>query len=218
MSFELILPALVLLAVAAIAHGRRQLLEAQQGEAVAGLSFANALEELRAPLQADTGAAGDANLRAFLLMIRTAEGTAGPNGYRTMFGHRLFEGYDDHPRSPMQFKDKTGQWKWTSAAGAYQFMAVSPIPTGGSTRVDTWDRLKRKLGLQDFTPASQDRAAVELIDEAGALLDVRAGRFAEAVDKVRKTWASMPGAGYNQPEKALQALQVAYVNAGGTLA
>lgn len=157
------------------------------------------------------------NVAAFLWMIRTAEGTAGANGYRTMFGGRLFDSFADHPRRAVQFTNKAGQRLWTSAAGAYQFMAVSPIPNG-STRVNTWDRLQERLGLPDFSPESQDAAAVELIREAGALGDVKAGRFDEAVGKVRSIWASMPGAGYAQPEKSLQALRTAFLNAGGALA
>ena len=160
----------------------------------------------------------DANQAAFLQMIRQAEGTAGVNGYRTMFGGRLFNSFDDHPRDPLQFTDKANRRLWSSAAGAYQFMAVSPIPGGGSTKVDTWDRLAKKLQLADFSPANQDRAALELISEDGALNDVRAGRFDSAVGKVRRTWASMPGAGYAQPERSIEALRTAYLNAGGNLA
>ena len=160
----------------------------------------------------------DSNTAAFLMMIRKAEGTAGPNGYRTLFGGQLFSDFSDHPRTAKQFRDGAGRTLWTTAAGAYQFMAVSPIPTGGYTRSNTWDRLRDKLGLPDFSPASQDAAAVELIREAGALGDVRAGRFDQAVSKVRRIWASMPGAGYAQPEKSLDALRVAYLNFGGTLA
>jgi len=154
-----------------------------------------------------------ANIQAFLLTIRTAEGTAGPNGYRTLFGGSLFSDMSDHPRQVKRYGDK-----WTSAAGAYQFMAVSPIPGGGSTRVNTWDRISARLGLPDFSPASQDAAAVELIREAGALGDVRAGRFDQALNKCRGIWASLPGAGYGQPERSLDTLRTAYLNAGGTVA
>src|SRR5207302_11144329 len=91
-----------------------------------------------APVSTD---AGDANAAAFLQTIRVAEGTAGPDGYRTLFGGRLFTDFADHPRQAVQFVDQAGRKLWTSAAGAYQFMAVSPLPGGGSTRVDTWDRI-----------------------------------------------------------------------------
>lgn len=160
----------------------------------------------------------DANVRAFLMTIRVAEGTAGPNGYRTLFGHRLFDSFDDHPRRAVQFTDQAGRTLWTSAAGAYQFMAVSPLPNGRSTRVDTWDRMARKLGLADFSPSSQDAAAIGLIDEAGGLQDVRAGRFEVAIGKVRRVWASLPGAGYAQRERSLSSLLVAYRDAGGSFA
>lgn len=189
---------------------------AQELDASAQLwTLADVIQQAATPTEPDMA---DSNTAAFLMMIRKAEGTAGPNGYRTLFGGQLFSDFSDHPRTAKQFRDGAGRTLWTTAAGAYQFMAVSPIPTGGYTRSNTWDRLRDKLGLPDFSPASQDAAAVELIREAGALGDVRAGRFDQAVSKVRRIWASMPGAGYAQPEKSLDALRVAYLNAGGTLA
>ena len=160
----------------------------------------------------------DGNIRAFLDAIRFAEGTAGPDGYRTRFGGQLFAGFDDHPRIAVQFRDRAGRLLWTSAAGAYQFMAVSPLPGGGSTKVNTWDRIKAKLQLPDFTPASQDAAAIELIRECGALGDVIAGRVADALRKCAPVWASLPGAGYAQPEKKLSQLLAAYRGAGGLVA
>ena len=163
----------------------------------------------------DTAAMNEA---AFLKTIRYAEGTAGPNGYATLFGGRTFSDFSDHPRQAVQFTDKAGRTLWTSAAGAYQFMAVSPLPSGKSTTVNTWDRVKAKLGLVDFSPASQDAAALFLVDEAGALNDVRAGRFEQAVSKVRRIWASLPGAGYSQGERSIASLRTAYGNAGGIFA
>lgn len=144
------------------------------------------------------------NLTAFLMTIRTGEGTAGPNGYRMMFGGGLFDSFADHPRKRNTFT-MSGKPITSTAAGAYQFLER------------TWDTLARRLGLPDFSPESQDLAAIELIRDAGALNDVFAGRFATAVNKVRRIWASMPGAGYGQPEVALSRLQAAYENAGGVV-
>lgn len=182
-------------------------------------TFSEPIYETMAPIQPDTAAT---NTAAFLSMIRTAEGTADSLGYSALFGHRAskprtFAGWVDHPRIAQQFTTSDGRRLWTSAAGAYQFMAVSKTPTG-STKVNTWDRIAARLGLPDFSPASQDAAAVELIREAGALGDVRAGRFDAAVSKVRGIWASLPGAGYSQPERSLESLRLAYLNNGGTLA
>lgn len=165
----------------------------------------------------DSEDAAQRNIGAFLKVLRFAEGTAGPNGYRTRFGMKLFDGFVDHPRIAVQFTDRLGRKLWTSAAGAYQAMAVSPIPTGGFTKVNTWDRVKAALSLTDFSPFNQDRFALFLIEEEGALDDVREGRFDVAVDKVRNVWASLPGAGYNQPEKSLASLQAKFVAAGGEI-
>ncbi|WP_454710714.1 glycoside hydrolase family 24 protein [Cupriavidus nantongensis] len=153
--------------------------------------------------ETDMGQAAN-NRAAFLMMIRTAEGTAGSNGYRTLFGGGTFDSYADHPRQVVTAMSN-GKPISSSAAGAYQFLRR------------TWDTLAARLGLSDFSPASQDAAALELIREAGALGDVDAGRFALAVRKVRKIWASMPGAGYGQPEVALNRLQAAYEAAGGVV-
>jgi muramidase (phage lysozyme) len=56
-----------------------------------------------------------------------------------------------------------------------------------------------------------------LIRERGALSDVQAGNFTSAIAKCAPTWASLPGAGYSQPERKLASLQAAYTQAGGTL-
>lgn len=185
-------------------------------EAIELPNIFNQLQDMIQPTEQDQAAR---NVAAFLLTIRKAEGTAGANGYRTLFGGRLFDGWADHPRLAQRFTDKAGRQLWTSAAGAYQFMAVSPIPgSASSTKVNTWDRIAARLGLPDFSPESQDAAAVELIREAGALGDVEAGRFDEAIGKVRRIWASLPGAGYAQPERSLDELRTAYLNSGGYLA
>lgn len=143
------------------------------------------------------------NTQAFLWAIRVSEGTDGPNGYRTIVGGSTFDSYNDHPRILI---DLPRLGIKSSAAGAYQFIRR------------TWDGVRDKLGLPDFSPASQDAAAVELIRQRGALADVRAGRFADAIAKCAKEWASLPGAGYGQHENTLAKLQGAYTTAGGYLA
>lgn len=145
------------------------------------------------------------NVQAFLRTIRVAEGTAGGNGYSMLFGGDTFSGFADHPRV-LVTRTSNGKPITSSAAGAYQILRR------------TWDGVRAKLGLPDFSPASQDRAAVELIRQRGALADVRAGRFADAINKCRKEWASLPGAGYGQPEKNVGDLFTAYINAGGNVA
>lgn len=145
------------------------------------------------------------NVRAFLAMIRHAEGTADADGYHRLFGGGRFESFADHPRLKIT-RTVRGQALTSSAAGAYQFI------------VRTWDEARAGAGLTDFAPPSQDLAAVFLIRRRGALSDIIAGRFADAVRKCRKEWASLPDAGYNQPEKTLAQVKIAYERAGGRYA
>jgi lysozyme len=145
----------------------------------------------------------DKNVQAFLDMIRHSEGTATPDGYRMLFGGKLFEGFEDHPHIFFAYKNKAGETIKTSAAGAYQITYT------------TWKVLKERLGLPDFCPASQDLAAVSLIDEKHALWQVKGGYFADAINKVREIWASLPGAGCHQPEHTLAECERWYEHAGG---
>jgi muramidase (phage lysozyme) len=146
----------------------------------------------------DTAAA---NTRAFLDMIAYSEGA----NYNTLFGGGTFDSFADHPRKLIPFTDQAGRKLNSSAAGRYQFLR------------GTWDELAAKLGLPDFSPASQDLAALELIRQKGALADVEAGRVSVAINKVAKVWASLPGAGYDQPERKLSSLLASYKQAGGNL-
>lgn len=149
-------------------------------------------------------ATGARNERAFLDMIAYAEGTNGPNGYSTLFGGALADNLGDHPRVYKTFTNGRGETLRTSAAGRYQFLAR------------TWDALAASLNLPDFGPQSQDAAALELVRQRGALNDVRAGRTEQAITKCAPVWASLPGAGYAQPERKLTTLLAQYRAAGGT--
>lgn len=159
-----------------------------------------------------------ANLRAFLFLVRWAEGTSDDNGYRALYGHlrerpKLFDGWADHPRQA--FKTP---WGWTSAAGAFQFMAK----VEGKVQTDTWDRAKHALGLPDFSPESQNKAALWLIEKRGALPAVEAGDLEQALARCSWEWASLPaGPGkpgrYGQPTRSFESCLVIFERAGGTL-
>lgn len=141
------------------------------------------------------------NIRAFLIMIQYAEGTFGNDGYKRLYGGGSFNDFSKHPNTP--------QTKWgitSTAAGAYQILNK------------TWLELQGKLGLADFSPVNQDKAAIELIRRRKALDDVYAGRFKEAIAKCRKEWASLPGAGYGQHEKNVQNLLAVIKASGGQIA
>jgi lysozyme len=146
------------------------------------------------------GAVSDPNVRAFLAMIRVGEGTAGANGYRTFFGGSTFSDMSRHPNVA-----HTGGGYTSTAAGAYQMLYT------------TWLEAQAALGLPDFSPASQDLAAVWLIKRRGALADVIAGRIATAIGKCNKEWASLAGSPYGQPTLTMADDLANFVNAGGNL-
>lgn len=145
------------------------------------------------------------NVRAMLAVIRRGEGTADANGYRRLFGGELFSDYRDHPRKRIT-KTLGGKSITSTAAGAYQFLS------------STWDETARAMGLSDFTPASQDLAAVGRIAARGALDDAKAGRLDAALPKVAREWASMPGSPYGQPTITTAAAWSTFTNAGGVIA
>jgi muramidase (phage lysozyme) len=130
-------------------------------------------------------------VEAFLHVIRHCEGTAGPDGYRTLFGGKLFDSFDKHPKIYTKFKLRGGKELISSAAGAYQFL------------YGTWTTLAKRHGYKDFGPENQDLGAIELIKEKGALNDVMAGRIEIALKKCNTVWASLPGSPYGQPVKSL---------------
>lgn len=148
-----------------------------------------------------------ANVVAVLDAIAWSEGTSSiPNsddGYLVLVGATpthplLFHGYGSHPRILNRQLNST-------AAGRYQFI------------YSTWYALSERLHLPDFSPMSQDYGCIELIHECDAIADAVAGYFERVVAKCAHVWASLPGAGYGQPERKMAGLVKAYKDAGGEL-
>lgn len=157
------------------------------------------------------------NLQAYLDMLAVSEGTSSSpatrnNGYDVIVTGidktpEIFTDYRAHPFAAGRKSKVINSMGLTSnASGRYQHMLVH------------WPHYRDLLSLPDFGPESQDRWAIQLIRERRALPDIEAGRFAAAVSKCRNIWASLPGAGYNQPEHPIAKLQIAYLKAGGVLA
>lgn len=173
----------------------------QWGAIAAGLFTPALYFLLKKKLSMDTNSREYKNLKAFLIMIQYSEGTFGKDGYRMLYGGGIFNDLSKHPNT------RVTKWGITStAAGAYQILNK------------TWNELQTKLKLPDFSPLSQDKAAIELIRRRKALEDVMAGRFAQAIEKCKKEWASLPGAGYGQNEKNAKSLLAVYKIAGGNTA
>ncbi len=136
-------------------------------------------------------ALADLNVRAFLRVIRAGESSQTDDAYRMLFGGALVDNLSKHPNRAVTASGLT-----STAAGAYQFLSR------------TWVECAAALKLTDFSPASQDLAAVFLIQRRKALQDVIDGDIEGAIAKCNKEWASLPGSPYGQPvmtmEKAMR--------------
>ncbi|QQE90281.1 glycoside hydrolase family 104 protein [Azotobacter chroococcum] len=160
--------------------------------------------------------AGGVNVLSFLDLIAWSEGTSRSpitcdDGYDVIVTGsdgkpEIFTDYWQHPfaggRKPKHVRGAL----YSSASGRYQHMRTH------------WPHYRDQLRLPDFGPLSQDRWAIQLIRERKALDDIKAGRIPEAIAKVRNLWASLPGAGYAQPEHDLEDLLSQFIAAGGVLA
>lgn len=145
-----------------------------------------------------------ANRAAFLAMLRRSEtGTAGPGAYWFNVGDIGRGSLTDLSQHPRRYVARFN----STAAGAYQINAP------------TWDtEIQPALRLPDFSPASQDRAALWLLEKSGALGAIDRGDFARAVRLAAPRWASLAGAGYGQRENSLTTLQAWYSAEGGRTA
>lgn len=135
-------------------------------------------------------------VQQFLDVLARGEGTAelGDNGYNVAFGGGTFNNYDAHPRQLHTFRQTDGTTNQTTAAGRYQILAK------------TEQGLARQLGTKDFTPETQDKMAIELIRQNGALDNVLTGDYAGAINKLGKVWASLPSSPYAQPKRTMSEL------------
>jgi muramidase (phage lysozyme) len=157
------------------------------------------------------------NRKAFLTMLGVSEGTVTSpatkcDGYDVIVTGvegkpEVFTDFSDHPFAsgrPSKVVNRRGLT--SNASGRYQIM------------LKDWPHYKSLLGLPDFSPASQDLYALQLIRERGALPLIDGGEIITAVSRVKNLWASLPGAGYGQAENHLDSLILAYHKAGGVLA
>lgn len=148
----------------------------------------------------------DTKLQAFLSLVAWSEGTSEglDNGYgvivKGVSGPSTFTDYSKHP-----FEDggsvlvRVGPPAlYSTAAGRYQILARF------------WRIYKAQLGLPDFSPASQDAVALQMIKERGAIPDIEAGEVELAISLCSNIWASLPGNTYGQGGHSMDALVQKY--------
>lgn len=84
--------------------------------------------------------------------------------------------------------------------------------------------MSARMGLDDFSPATQDLVAVEILRTVGALDAILRGDLAAALDKASYCWAALPrGIGLTgryppQPSVGYKAFAARFRAEGGALA
>ena len=172
-------------------------------------------------LMIDTRAAlKNPNVKAFLALIRKPES----NGiYNVLFGGGTFDDYSRHPNVRVPFHnpnraphaDGTPN-DYSTAAGAYQINYPTWLVIQSFAALEG-------IVLQDFSPESQDIAAVLLLKLDGALPLILHGHFSEALfeasggDNGLWGWASLPGSNSGQHQITLASARQIYQVNGGTV-
>ena len=133
------------------------------------------------PMPTPTAASLDQKISAFLTMIRLFE-TGRTDDYNILYGGAHFSDYSKHPYEGKPLPAH-------SAAGAYQFI------------IATWRTLQNQLGLPDFSPASQDAAATELLRQKGVIAALDADNVDQAMRLASPVWASLPYSAAGQNPK-----------------
>jgi len=136
-------------------------------------------------LPPDTVPAVD-NLGALLATIRHFESN---DDYAVLYGGARFSG-NEFPNVRVQFhnprKAGTGNNDYSTAAGAYQI------------NKPTFDQFGPPYGVNDFSPASQDQIAANILTAIGAVSKLDAGDVQGAILTASKRWASLPGSSAGQ--------------------
>lgn len=128
--------------------------------------------------------------RAFL---DTLAGPESGGDYNVIYRGDQFNSYDAHPKVWVKIPNGPQKGKYSSAAGKYQF--IKP----------TWDKASGLAGVEDFSPASQDRAAWALAQETyrtstgrDLLADLKSGdqEIMSGIPRALSSeWDSLPGGG-----------------------
>lgn len=104
--------------------------------------------------------------------------------WNVIYGGSTFNDYSAHPREFVTIKSGPNKGKKSSAAGKYQITST------------TYDRVAPKLGITDFSPASQQKIALYLAREKygpNLAADLKAGKVAQVGRALKGVWTSLPG-------------------------
>lgn len=134
----------------------------------------------------------DSRVSAMLATIRRFESRG---DYSVLYGGGHFSDYSAHPRRKVPINLPGYEGKSSTAAGAYQINAP------------TFDDFAPRLGITDFSPASQDALALAILKDTGAYDALIAGDVSTAFALASKRWASLPGSMARQNPQSMTTAQ-----------
>lgn len=148
---------------------------------------------------------------AVLYMVRSCEHTgaavASGQDYQTFYGGTLFWDMSDHPCNTGELQGVPLPSQVCINAGFADGVCVSTAAGGYQITKPTWKDFRGTPGnadyLPDFTPESQDAAALRIMAKIGALPLIDAGNITAAIPVLGKRWASLPGAVGKQGQRSL---------------
>lgn len=146
---------------------------------------------------------------AALYMIRSCEHTAASvssgDDYQTFYGGSLFWDLSDHPTNTGEMPGVPLSAQMCINAGFSDGVCVSTAAGAYQITRPTWNEIRDYGGthLPDFTPESQDVAALRLLSKIGALPLIDAGNIQAALPKIGTRWASIPGAIGKQGQRSM---------------
>lgn len=124
-------------------------------------------------------------------LLNTIAGPESGGRYNVIYGGGRFDDFSKHPGQAVRIQTGPNAGRTSSAAGKYQFLG------------STWQDQAGKLGLADFSPANQDKAAWNLAAETykgktGQDLDavLQSGdpaALANVGKVLNPIWTSLPG-------------------------
>lgn len=150
----------------------------------------------------------DPRVRAFLWAIRMCEHSPaavyGGYDYTEFYGGSQFSDLSDHPVSTGEKEGIPLPREMCVAAGFVSGNCVSTAAGAYQFRIRTWDEMARiEPMLPDFSPQSQDIAAVRLLRETGAVESLLNNDIVTAFKKASNRWASLPFSTAEQRPKPL---------------
>lgn len=156
-----------------------------------------------------TNSTVDQRRSAALYMLRrcehNAQDVAEDTDYQTFFGGAKFWDMSDHPAITGEIAPVPLSTQMCINAGFSDGVCFSTAAGAFQITRPTWNEVRDYGGshLPDFTPESQQEAALRIMAKIGALPLIDAGNITGALPILGKRWASIPGARGKQGQRTV---------------